>query len=93
MTGNNPEVNVATRRSNADNMNAIRGSIGEIKESVGGIVQTEREHMQEVYEKGKERVKVVKSGFENYVREKPVRSLFIAAGAGALVGYLLGRRR
>ncbi len=93
MTGNNPEVNVAQRRSSADSMNAIRGSIGEIKESVGDLVQTEREHMHEVYEKGKERVKVVRSGFENYVREKPVRSLFIAAGTGALVGYLLGRRR
>ena len=93
MTGHNPEVDIAHRRSNAENMNAIRGSIGEIKESVGDIVQTEREHMHEVYEKAKQHAKVVMSGFENYVREQPVRSLLIAAGTGALLGYVLGRRR
>ena len=35
---------------------------------------------------------VVDNG-RDYVRENPGKAILIAAGVGALVGYLLGRRR
>ena len=89
----NPDVINPHRRSAAESLASIKGSVGEIKESVGEMVQAEREHLQETYERGKERMRTAKSGFEDYVREKPVQSLLIAAGAGALLGYILGRRR
>ena len=93
MTTMNPEVLNPQRRSNAESIASIKGSIGEIKESVGDVVHNERELLREKVELGKERVQAAKSGLENFVRERPVTSLAIAAGAGALLGYVLGRRR
>lgn len=93
MNAMNPDVLNPQRRSTADNIAAIKGSMGEIKESVGEVVQNEREQLLEKIEHGKERMHAAKSGFEGFVRERPVTSLMIAAGAGALLGYVLGRRR
>ncbi|MBL8863685.1 MAG: DUF883 family protein [Planctomycetes bacterium] len=89
----NPDVLNPQRRSTAENIAAIKGSLGDIKESVGEVVRNEREHLQEKFEHGRERVKAAQAGFEDFVRERPVTSLLIAAGAGALLGYALGRRR
>lgn len=83
----------ASRRTITENVDAIKASMGDIKDSAGEIVGAERERLRGVYERGKERVRDARSGLEGYVREQPVKSLLIAAGAGALVGYLLGRRR
>lgn len=93
MTTMNPEVLNPQRRTTADNIASIKGSIGEIKESMGEVVLNERDHLQQKLELGKERVRTAKSGVETFVRERPVTSLMIAAGTGALLGYLLGRRR
>ena len=43
-------------------------------------------------EKGKQRATVVEDSVVTYVREKPVKSLAMAIGAGALLGFLLSRR-
>ncbi len=43
-------------------------------------------------EKGRERAKRVQDKVSTFVREKPVRSLAIAVGTGALLGFLLRRR-
>ncbi|MCY2959073.1 MAG: hypothetical protein NTY35_02820 [Planctomycetota bacterium] len=93
MTTMNPDVLNPQRRTTADNIASIKGSIGDIKESVGEVVHNEREHLMEKIEHGKEKARAAKSGLETFVREKPVTSLMIAAGAGALLGYVLGRRR
>jgi len=82
----NPDVLTPQRRTTPEN-------IATIKESVGDIAQAERERLQGVYARGKERVQAVQHDFEDYVRQKPVRSLLIAAGTGAALGFLLGRRR
>jgi ElaB/YqjD/DUF883 family membrane-anchored ribosome-binding protein len=46
-----------------------------------------------VVERGKEKAADIQEGFEGYVKEKPLQTVLIAAGAGLLVGYLFGRRR
>jgi len=43
-------------------------------------------------EKGRQKVQVVEDKVVTYVREKPVKSLAMALGAGALLGFLLRRR-
>jgi len=115
MTAINPDVLNPQRRTTTDSIAAIKGSMGDIKESVGDVVQNQREHLQQKFEHGreqlqqkyehgreqlqekiehgKERLHDAKSGLEGFVRERPVTSLMIAAGAGALLGYALSRRR
>jgi ElaB/YqjD/DUF883 family membrane-anchored ribosome-binding protein len=49
--------------------------------------------MRAMLDKGKEKAADIQEGFEGYVKEKPIQTVLIAAGAGLLVGYLFGRRR
>ncbi len=58
-----------------------------------GVAQESGNKMRELYQKGKDKAVRMEEGFEHYVQKKPVQSVLIAAGVGALVGYLLGRRR
>lgn len=81
----NPDVLTPQRRTTPEN-------IATIKETVGEIAQAERERLQQVYARGKEQVKNVELRFEDYVRENPLRSILIAAGTGAVLGFLFGRR-
>jgi ElaB/YqjD/DUF883 family membrane-anchored ribosome-binding protein len=82
----NSEILTPSRKTTAEN-------VASIKESIGEIARTERERVRDVYDRGIERAHVARDRFEGYVREKPVRSLLIAAGAGALLGLVLARRR
>lgn len=82
----NPEVLTPQRKSTPEN-------IANIKESVTEIARAERAHMHDVYERGKERAHEAQLRLEDYVRQKPLRSVLIAAGTGAALGYLFGRRR
>ena len=51
-----------------------------------------RENAAEYYERGRETVEGAASAFERYVREQPVKSLLMAAGAGLLFGRFWMRR-
>jgi ElaB/YqjD/DUF883 family membrane-anchored ribosome-binding protein len=51
-----------------------------------------KEKSAEYYQQGKQRVADVGDRVEGYIREKPLQSVMIAAGAGALLGFLLTRR-
>lgn len=82
----NPDILTPQRRTTPEN-------VAKIKESVGAIAQAERAHLHEVYERGKERVKGAELRFEDYVRHNPLRSILIAVGTGAALGFLFGRRR
>lgn len=48
-----------------------------------------REHAEDYYQQGKERVQEWEQTLESYVKEKPVQSLMIAAGVGVVIGLLL----
>lgn len=47
----------------------------------------------EYLDQGRQKVGDMGKYMAGYVREKPVNCLAMAAGAGVLLGYLLGRRR
>lgn len=82
----NPDVLTPQRKTPTENLATIKDSIGE-------IAQVERQRFKETYEHGKEKAHEVQVQFEDYVRQKPLRSLAIAAGTGALLGFFLSRRR
>jgi len=46
----------------------------------------------ECVENTRETVSKAKEGVEDFVRERPLQSILIAAGAGVLVGLLLSRK-
>ncbi len=50
------------------------------------------EHISEYYKEGIKKAKSLEGNLETEVRENPVRSLMIAAGAGLLLGALWHRR-
>jgi ElaB/YqjD/DUF883 family membrane-anchored ribosome-binding protein len=56
-------------------------------EKIGQI----RDHANDYYESGKQRAQEWEQGLEDYVREKPIQSLLIAAGVGMLLGVLWKR--
>ena len=44
------------------------------------------------YDQGLRKAQDVEKAVETYIREKPLQSLLIAAGAGVVLGMLWGRR-
>lgn len=59
------------------------------KEKLGEARQVASDY----YEQGRERVGELEQQVEGYVRQRPMTAILIAAGAGALLGFLLSRRR
>ena len=51
-----------------------------------------RENATECYEQGRDKVHGVGCDFEQYVRDRPVKSVLIAAGVGLLFGRFWMRR-
>lgn len=58
----------------------------------GDAIQTVKERGSEMLEKGKAKAESAREGFEGYVAENPFKTVLIAAGIGALIGYSLRRR-
>jgi ElaB/YqjD/DUF883 family membrane-anchored ribosome-binding protein len=50
-----------------------------------------RDQATEYYEQGRERAREIEQSLEQYVQEKPIQSLLIAAGVGMLLGILWKR--
>lgn len=61
------------------------------KDRAQEYLETGRERAQEYYEMGRERAMEYEQQVENYIREKPLQSVLIAAGVGAVLGFLLRR--
>lgn len=80
-----PDV-LTPRRTTPENLTVIKDSLTE-------VAANERERMQNALVRGSQKVVDAEKKFENIVREKPIQSLLIAAGAGLAIGWLLGRRR
>jgi ElaB/YqjD/DUF883 family membrane-anchored ribosome-binding protein len=81
----------------------LRDQTAAVKEDLSKLAQLTRDASQEklakakeaaseYLEKGKQKVGEVEDSMVRYVREKPIKSVLLAAGAGALLGFLLSRR-
>lgn len=72
------------------------GSASEALESVktrgAQVLENAKERGGEVLEETRERYEHAKDGFGNYVAENPFKSVLIAAGIGALIGFSLRSR-
>ncbi|MBK7644839.1 MAG: DUF883 family protein [Planctomycetes bacterium] len=83
---NNPELSNATRRSTVENLSNVKDSVAE-------LVHGEKERVQNVWARGKEKALASEKRLEHYVSENPVKSVMIAVGTGVALGWILGRKR
>lgn len=75
-----------------DGVQKIKDGGQKIKEGGRESLEATRELGQELWFEGREKAKGAVAQLEDYVSENPVRSVLWAAGAGAVIGMLFGRR-
>ena len=78
-------------QSAAEVQQNIRQMGGQIRDAATEKYGELRDQAQEYYQQGRERATEWEQGLEQYVREKPVQSLLIAAGVGMLLGMIWKR--
>lgn len=61
-------------------------------DSIEAAVPDLKSRVRQMVESGQTRVSEWKGGLEDGIREKPIQSILIAAGVGAVIGLLVGRR-
>jgi len=84
----------------SDRLGAQTNELSEDLKEMGGVARDAaqqklkevRENAAEYYELGRDSVHGVLCNFEQYVRERPVRSVLTAAGIGLLFGRFWMRR-
>lgn len=64
-----------------------------IVDRVEEVVPRIKQSFTDMVETGEERVRELRHGVKDSIRERPVQSLLTAAGIGALIGLVLGRSR
>jgi ElaB/YqjD/DUF883 family membrane-anchored ribosome-binding protein len=69
----------------------IREMGGQVRAAAEEKYENLRDQAQEYYEEGRQRAHEWEQGLEQYVQEKPIQSLLIAAGVGMLLGILWKR--
>ena len=74
----------------------IGQNVREMSEELGGMAREKYENLRDqatgYYEKGRKKASQFESQVEDYISEKPVHALLIAAGVGLLVGLMWRRR-
>ncbi len=63
----------------------------QVKETAQQKFEGLRHSASEYYEQGREKAMEWEHDFENYVREKPIKSVLIAAGVGLALGFIWRR--
>jgi ElaB/YqjD/DUF883 family membrane-anchored ribosome-binding protein len=82
------ELNHSRRRTMASNSGGSRIAA----HTDGPLVGVARSAESQV-RAGMEKVSEATEASREYIRENPMKTVLIAAGVGALVGFLIGRRR
>lgn len=62
------------------------------RDEAGNAIDTAKERGQRALEHGRERYDDYRVGMEQRIGEKPITAVLIAAGAGALLGYMMRGR-
>ena len=74
----------------------VREDLGQLGRAAKNVAQEKlgeaRRYADEHLDQGKQKASEIEDQLEEYIRNKPLKSVLIAAGAGALIGYLLGRK-
>jgi len=70
---------------------SLRDAGSQVRDAATEKVGQLRDQANEYYEQGKQRAQEWEQGVEDYIREKPIQSLLIAAGVGMLLGVLWKR--
>jgi ElaB/YqjD/DUF883 family membrane-anchored ribosome-binding protein len=89
-------------QSGAGEQGSLRESaaqVGENLRNIGGQVREQatqqyeqlRTQASDYYEQGRQRAMEMEQGLEQYVQEKPIQALLMAAGVGLLLGILWKR--
>ena len=69
----------------------LRDLGGQVKETATQQYEQLRDQASEYYEQGRERAMEIEQNLEQYVQEKPIQALLIAAGVGMFLGLLWKR--
>ena len=82
------------RMSNADPESAaeqVRETASQVRDAAQDKFNDLRDQAAEYYEQGRQRAMEWEHSLEEYVQQQPIKSLLIAAGVGALLGFLWRR--
>jgi ElaB/YqjD/DUF883 family membrane-anchored ribosome-binding protein len=90
-----PSTPESTGEQIREKASQVGQSVRERAEQMGQAAQEQlgqiRESAAEYYQQGRERAMEWQQNLEDYIREQPLRSILIAAGAGMLIGVLWRR--
>jgi ElaB/YqjD/DUF883 family membrane-anchored ribosome-binding protein len=74
----------------------IGRSLREMGEELGGAAKDQFGHLRDkasgFYESGRKRARNFEGSIEEYIQEKPIKAIVLAAGAGLLLGLFWRRR-
>jgi len=86
------ELHEAVKQTASQWRDAAQQKVDEFRETAQQAASELRDSAGEYYNRGQERAHHIERTLEARIREKPLRSLLMAAGAGVLIGILWSRR-
>ncbi len=80
-------------QSQTDQMKDKAAEVGRnVRDAVREKYEDIKDHASDYYDQGRAKAREWEGALEDYIRDYPLQSLLIAAGAGVLLGMLLRRR-
>lgn len=89
---NEPKGTADLRETAAEVKENLRDIGTQVRDQATEQYEKMRDQAGEYYEEGRRKAMEMEQTLEEYVREKPVQSLLIAAGVGMLLGMIWRRR-
>jgi ElaB/YqjD/DUF883 family membrane-anchored ribosome-binding protein len=89
---NEPKSEPNLRESAAEVKENLRDIGTQVRDKAGEQYEQMRDQASQYYEEGRRRAMEMEQTLEQYVQEKPIQSLLIAAGVGMLIGMIWKRR-